>query len=237
MKIFEKQMQEDGEADKSTIDTKQIEYEIDQTIVVAFMETVKHMQENVGAKLTDLKVMSRADMAMRKRLEKIDAEAEEQRRLEEAKNNEDADEELDLVDSELKKMSNAGSKKSLGSDAKLSPSASRANLSEGKDSKDAKGLGRDPGSRSPRARPSRQGAIFKRQESIRGFAPTTNNLAPSPTMKYTDFGEKPKHLKHASVIDLKYAKERQRKEQYFHDKFYESILEIADELAITVDEQ
>ena len=56
-------------------------------------------------------------------------------------------------------------------------------------------------------------------------------------MKYTEFGEKPKHLKHASVIDLKYAKERQKKEDYFHTKFYESILEIAEELAISVDEQ
>ena len=79
--------------------------------------------------------------------------------------------------------------------------------------------------------------MFKRQESIKSFSPSQNNLAPSPAVKYTEFGEKPKHLKHASVIDLKYAKERQKKEDYFHTKFYESILEIAEELAISVDEQ
>ena len=62
-------------------------------------------------------------------------------------------------------------------------------------------------------------------------------LAPCPTRKYTDFGQKPMHLKHASVVNLQYSKERQKKEEHFHNKFYESILEIAEELAITVDEQ
>ena len=53
------------------LDTKHIEFEIDRTIAMAFVQTVQFMQENLGSlRLEDLRKLSKQERLLRARVEK-----------------------------------------------------------------------------------------------------------------------------------------------------------------------
>lgn len=57
--------------DEMELDTKHIEFEIDRTIAMAFVQTVQFMQENLGSlRLEDLRKLSKQERLLRARVEK-----------------------------------------------------------------------------------------------------------------------------------------------------------------------
>ena len=57
--------------DEMELDTEHIEFEIDRTIAMAFVQTVQFMQENLGSlRLEDLRKLSKQERLLRARVEK-----------------------------------------------------------------------------------------------------------------------------------------------------------------------
>ena len=187
------------------------------------MQTVQFMQENLGSlRLEDLRKPSKRERLLRARLEKREAQiAAEKYALmtEEEKLQAEMDGMgLAPAGSSMAKLSNAPSSKMTnehpgatpplaGSKQSLHDKESKQSKSQlSQKSKEEEKKGRDKEARGG-ARPSRVSKAFKRQETVRAYRPGQQNLAPAPTMR-SGAMQKPAAVRHASVIDLKYAKER-----------------------------
>ena len=88
-----------------------------------------------------------------------------------------------------------------------------------------------------KARPQRDARLAQRRENVRRYLASDANLAPKPALvRYHAPGGRPVLIKHASVVGLTHSAAREEAELEFRQALYNGVLEVAEELNITVDE-